>query len=497
MRDAAIVRPARVRSRGEVLRAVAVRTGRALLVVAMAAVALLALQNVALNLLLPRLLNGQPERMRIDFAGAWMVIPGRVHVRGIRVRDQGPGDQWLITADTATGTIHLPELGHREFHADHLRLDGVSFRYRRRLDAVDPDAPPPKPLVPGSHVEERHEPPIFGLDNPPSVDPAVVYPKPGVRWLVALDDVEADHVRELWIGDYRLTGDASAAGSVWLAGPYVDVDGTVSIASMRADIGDTPIAQDIHGDVAVRIDGMDRTNVGPDKLRAISARAKLAADVQDLRFVDFYLAAVPWLSLDGAGHGVLDLALDDGEFRDGSAFEAYFPDLLVRFVGVDVSGAGSVRAEVGTDAEGQPQSRVGVAFDDFAIVPDGSTAALVEGLGFRIDASSPDVTLDRPFTSVDVVVDLPESRIPDAGVYDAYFPKGIGLSLQSGTATMRGHLVATSVDSRASGDVYVRGDEVVLRLDDIAITGDVALHANLYDAHLDTGVYDLSGTTLD
>ena len=36
------------------------------------------------------------------------------------------------------------------------------------------------------------------------------------------------------------------------------------------------------------------------------------ADVQDLRFLDFYLGSIPWLSLTGVGHVSADVQIDDG-----------------------------------------------------------------------------------------------------------------------------------------------------------------------------------------
>jgi hypothetical protein len=435
--------------------------GRGAAAVVTAAGALLVLENVLLNLALPPLINANPERLRLDFTVAWTLVPGHVHVRGLQIDSRGHHDQWLISADSATGVIDLSELLSRHFHAPAVQASGVHLRYL----TVEP---PP------------------GAVRRLTVDP----------WRLTFDDLQAE-ADEFWIGDYQLTGDAHVAATLSLAGPHLDLDSVVSIEEMRADIGDMPVAQAIAGELSLLVDALDLRTVGAAKLRALTGTARIDAEVQDLRFLDFYLAAAPWLSLDGHGKVNADFGLDLGQFRPGSTLSADFPELLARFMGNAVTGTGKVRAAVGTNDAGVPQSRIVVDFDEFAITPDGGAGALVEGTGFHIDALSPDVLLDQPFRSLEVTVDLPESQIPDVTLYNTFLPQGIGLALRRGTGTVRGHLVASSVDNHASGDLHIAGDEVIIQFDELVLTGDLALHGRLADAQIGDGWYDVSGSTLD
>src|SRR5687768_17553350 len=68
---------------------------------------LTSITNVFINLGLPILLNPKPERIQITWRVAWMIVPGDVHVSGLRIRSQGATDQWELTARHATGTIDL------------------------------------------------------------------------------------------------------------------------------------------------------------------------------------------------------------------------------------------------------------------------------------------------------------------------------------------------------------------------------------------------------
>ena len=269
-----------------------------------------------------------------------------------------------------------------------------------------------------------------------------------------LDGIEAE-VTEIGVGEYRITGTASVTADLRLVGPLVDLSATASLDRMRVDLGEIPVAQDLHGEASLLVDTLDRTTAVGSELEAISGAARFGADVQDLRFLDFYLSAVPWLAIDGAGHVDADLGVERGQLRDGSAMSAAFPALVVRFAGTEITGGGRAWATVAPDGDGTLESRLLVRFDDFSIAPDGGPGALVEGDGFRVEASSPEVALDGPFQSVTVVLDLPESRIPEVARYDVFLPDGVGLSLRAGRGTAWGHLTATNGDQRAVGDLYL------------------------------------------
>lgn len=445
------------------------------------------LENLFLNLGLPQLLNRRPERLRIQYTLAWMLIPGDVYVRGLQIRSQGLTDQWQVTADEASGDVAVLELFDRHFHAGALSARGVSVRHRRRLDIGEPP------------VELRSDltPPIPGLSNPPDPDPDQIYPKRARSWLIRLDDVYAEDVREIWVEDYRLSGSAQIVADVSLADPYVDIVATVAFLEMSADRGDAPLGRGLRGEVQLLVDSMDRRSRGAERLEAISARVRVEAYVEDLHFLDFYLAAAPWLSLAGSGHAQLDVSLQGGLLREGSSFQAEFPELLVRILHNDVTGAGRIVAEVGVDEEGLPQSRATVDFDEFAIMPDGSTHTLIEGSGFRLDAVSPDVALNVPFSSVLLEIDLPESRLPDLALYDGFLPSEVGLALLAGAGTVRGHMRASIPDSHASGELWLTADDIAVQFDSYIFTADLGLYVLLNDAQLDLGRYDLTGSTLD
>ncbi len=319
------------------------------------------------------------------------------------------------------------------------------------------------------------------------------------RWLVAIDEIRVAGLREAWLGDFRFEGDLTGRAAVRSTDMVVDVDAEAALWNVSGGVGRSVVATGMRGNAKVLVDALDRELDGADRISAISADAQLVGTVQDLRFLDFYLSAVPFLWLDGIGTLRSDVSVRDGGFAPGSEMTLAFPELRVRFLEEDIVGEGRLTALVtqpGLDGA-VPESRVGVTFEHFAVTPVGYQTALVDGDGFRITAVSPDTALATPFTTVDVDLVLPDSRIPDIRAYGSFLPVGVGLELVRGDGRARGRFRASSVDAKASGDLHLSGQDDVIRYDGFELTGDFALHANLRNADLAAGRYDLSGSTFE
>jgi hypothetical protein len=452
--------------------------------------------NVFLNIWLPVILNRQPERLHIGYDFAWMLIPGEVRVRSLRIRAQGPADQWLLEVDRVSGTVDLAALRAGRFAAHTLRGKGASFRYRRRLDAPLP----PGASAPPVPADLTSLPPIFGLANPPDPSPEARYGPPAHAVPIDLDDIVVADLREAWLGDYRYEGVGIVSGSLSVqAGDHLEVrDALVKLGSGTVHLGGTPVVNRIHGQVAMSIARVNPlAQPGTSLYGFVTARATLDAEVQDLGFLGFYLGEAPWLKLSGGlGDVGLDVTLHDGRFAVGSRAQVESDDLVAKLMSYVVTGDGLVELEV-TEEDQRPESRIAVSFSDYAITHAGDTAPHVRGKGLSVTARSPDVALDRPFSGLEVTLDLPEAEIPDVGVYNAYLPRELGFTLLDGTGHIHGRLVATTPDDHLHGEVVVTGAGVEAKLDGLTIKGDLALHARLVDGSLDDGRYDISGSRLD
>lgn len=417
--------------------------------------------NLWLNRPLLELWSRGAGSARVTWSTAWMVVPGHLHVRDLVISDEGIKDSWSIAADSASGVVALRALFDRHLQLHDVHGVGVSVVYRRRAEREP--APP-------SHARAKH------------------------RWRVSLDDLGAD-VRDLQIGAYSLTGDARATGTLSIGGPIIELDMALAVHEMSADVGAVHAADALTGEVRLLVERVDRRS---DRvLEAVSLTAQGGGDVYDLRFLDFYLAEVPWLSLEGVGAVELDLVATRAVVESGSWLRADFPELVVRLGGEEITGAGTVVAEVGVGPEGAPQSRIAADFDRFEITTASAAHPLVVGTGFEIDVTSPDVNFDLPFSSVLVVAELPLSVLPDVSQFNGFLLADIGLSVLGGAGTVHGRVVIASVADRAAGDMVIEGTNVRLLFDTSQITTNLVVHGRLADARLAEGWYDLSGSSVD
>ena len=442
--------------------------------------------NVFINTGLQALVNMQSERVRITWGRAFSFRPGEVEVWNLKIRLQDANAQWIVLADHATGVIDLRALADYRFSAHTIRVDEASFFLRMRRETKS--------------VETLATPPIDGLENPPVRSPEILYGPPARFFHVQLQDLAVEHVRELWLEDYHFVGDARVSGGVdLLAHSWLEIDDLgLDIASGDIRLGDVPIAGSVKGRVDVALSGMNPDeHPGTDILRFLTARAELVAEVQDLRFLAFYLRKAPFLSISGGtGPIAIELAVDEERLLDGSRLGVNAHGLVARFLSYAVTGDGNVRLEV-APVDGQSEGKLSVEFLDYAINKWGDDTPHVQGTGLRVTADTADLALAEPFETLDVTLDLPDSLIPDVGVYNAYLPSDLGFTLKNGTGRAHGTLQASTEDNVAHGDLYLDARSIRASMDDLSLSGNVALHAHLVEGNLDKGSYDISGSKLE
>jgi hypothetical protein len=434
-------------------------------------------ENVAVNVLLPPLLADRPERVLVDYDLAWTFLPGWVHVRGLRVRVQGSGDQWVVTADRASGWVSPTGLRDHHLRLSEVTADGVRVKYRLRR-------------APGE-VPGQWEPEITGLENPPDPAPEDLYPaRPPWQVLVSTG---ALWVEEVWLQDYRWEGTARV-GLECLFAETADARLEVESSAGSVWFGDQLAADRLVLSTTLALDGVPRRrSLGRDTLRYLSAQGRATADVGSLSFLESYLAAVPWLTVDGTGNLEAAWDVSGGTFRPGSRMTAWTDALAVGFDTYEARGDGTLSAWV--DAGEAPLSHLVLAFGAFTVGTEGAPA-LIEGEGFVVGVTTADVSVAEPFTTAEVELDLPPSSLPDVSRFDALLPEGLGLSLTGGAATVTAHLAVTS-EGVGAGVVDVAGESLQAEFDDLQLRFDLSLRAVLAEARVAEGFYDLSGTQLE
>ncbi len=452
---------------------------------------------------LERLLNRRPDFLLIRWKSAHTPWPGIVSVEGFTLRSQVSTVQWWVALDKGRATIDLPALRRREFRLLALSGNGVDFRLARRLDARSQ-----RRLVPA------FQPAIPGLSNPPK--PGQARRRAGARrqrqpWRIALSAVALDRVREVWIEEYRFTGDARLEGGFDLL-----VRRRLTVAPSTALVrrgalrrGAGAILAGTRGTIAARILALDPRRVkGRQVLGFTVGRAQLAGQVGDLGVLRELVQGAHWVDLRGGGGPITaDLRLDRGRFAAGSRLEARPRGVGIGFLDYAATGTGTVlwtvepgpaRPEPAEPAETtETTGRLLVAFDRYEVRRGGAARPHVKGQGLRLSAASAAPRADRLFAPISIALEMPHAVVQDLAFYNSYLPARSGLRLRGGTGSLTGKFQAAAPGWVGSGEVLLVGRRIAAEMDGRRLTGDLRLEARLGHADVRERVFDLAGSRLE
>ncbi len=460
---------------------------------------------------LERRLNRRPHRLWIDYASAWTVWPGVVHVQGFQIRNQTRAVQWWLAIDRGTIEIDLLKLRDRQFETERVSGTGVAFRLRRRADQP----------VRRSVTRSGLEPPIPGLSNPPAVPPEKAYPPQPQRrrrdpWRIHLQGMDLAGVREVWIEEYRFAGEARAAGdfdlkigeSFELPAAWLEVfSGDLSLGAGKNVV---PVLASVKGRVNARIEPYAPSrHRGWDTLRFVSGRAEVRGKAHSFELLKLYVKKARWIDVEGGGGPLsVDLRMQRGRLAAGSHLEAEPERLAVSLLDYRVEGSGKARWEVaapggdgddGDDGE-EREGRLALSFDDFRIQRRGYGRPHVRGEGLEIGVVSPEPRLLGArdlFSPRTLSVELPRAEVPDLTFYNAYLPPKAGLALTDGSGRMSARFRAAAPDWTGSGEVRLRASRVGARFEDRRLRGDLDLRTQMRQVDLQGKRFDVSGTSLE
>jgi hypothetical protein len=446
-----------------------------------------------------RWLNRRPERLLIQYESAWTFWPGVVHVEGFQIRGQTRTVQWWGSVDRGTLWVRLWDLQDREFVAGPISGEGVSFRLRRRADS------PSKRTV----TRPGLEPPIPGLENPPSPNPEALYP-PTPRqaqkrrrdpWRVRLANMEFENVREIWIEEVRFAGKARAAGGFDLhLRRRFELDPTrLEIAEGGVHIGKRQVMTAAGGQVTGRIDSYSPArHRGWDVLRFTSGRAEIRGQVPSLAILDLYLKKTRWLdTTSGAGSITADVRMRRGRLLPGSELVALPENLAVEFLDYRAQGAGRAHWQVLEAKGGRREGRLLLNLDDFQLQRHGYGQPHVQGDGLRVAIATAEPNFPDLFTPTRLSLELPEARVPRLAFYNAYLPEKAGFALTGGSGRMTARFQAAAPDWTGSGAMQLTARGVKARFEGKPFAGNLRLDTNLRSVDLDGKRFDISGSKFE
>lgn len=433
-----------------------------------------------------RAINRKPEKLRVEWRAAWTVVPGIVHVRDLRLRGQNREIQWSATVDRAVLGIRFWELPLKRFVVSGGRGEGVELRFRRRWDRLG-EAP----------VEPAAWPPIDGLANPPPVPPEELYPAHPDRrwrWRVRLAGVSLAGVRELWVDQLRLQGEATVRGGFdFRLHESMRSDGIdLSWTGGRLSVGETVLADELEAQWEVVVAPFEPRTVGwRELLGRLSGRYVLRAELESLGFLAPYLGDLRRLTLDGEGRLEADLRVDRGTLEQPSRLLVDARSLRVGLLEYVATGTGRVVAAVGGT---EPPVSLRIYLDGFALGRRGLAEPYAEGGEMELHVKASELSLDRGLQGAEATAEIPSARVEDLSVYEAFLLESLGIAL-GGSGTLSGELhLPGPGDEAAHGHLDLASDDLVVASGERRVGGHLRLVTRLREVAEDR--YDLAGTAL-
>jgi hypothetical protein len=176
------------------------------------AVALLLVYLIGANLVLNTgvlrpVINRKSEKLLVEWRSGWTLIPGVVHVSGVRIRGQSKKVQWQCRVGPGSYRISLLALPTKTIRISRGRGSGFEFYLRRRLPSAEKAA-----ALAGILPE------IEGFANPPDPAPEDIYKRrkhpPKNPWFIKVSNVQFDGPIDLWLHRVRAQGHGQVGGGV-------------------------------------------------------------------------------------------------------------------------------------------------------------------------------------------------------------------------------------------------------------------------------------------
>ncbi len=431
------------------------------------------------------LISAEPESLLDEYDRAYSQWPGRIHVEGLSIRGRDSNVEWILRLDRCDFHVVFADLARMKFHAQRVRGDGLSLRARLRVDAVSPATMAALPPVPGFL-----DPPLADVGPPPTPITDATYH----LWSVDLEDVVADHVREIWIDTLRYSGDFDVRGR-WTFRPMRGLNvgpATIDVRALDVGYGTVePWASAVRGHLAVRVYPVDLQAVrGAHLIDSVSVSGGLrgtaeltnavnpAAEGKGVKVVRGTASFAALLNVD---HGVLsqgtDLRIDPFDARASAA-------------GFDVDG--SLHGDLRVDDTGTGRAELHAA----GVRASAGTRPRARAARIALNLASRELDLTRAFADATFVLDVAGAETDSLETWLSRLAPGSGLSVTAGTVTGDGHLVGAVARGPVHGHITFRARDLSLVGANLSgqgnVDGSVLLASLDRDEHTFAGVADLT-----
>jgi hypothetical protein len=426
--------------------------------------------------LLRNLISEDPIALRVDYESAYSIIPGRIHVEGLTIRGRTRTEEWRLILDHADASISLFELVRRTFHVTHLRSSGFTIRARIRIDRVDATPDVMAALPP---IEGFADPPLLdgGPEPPPLTDANYNL------WAINLEDVEVQHVREVWVHTLRAKGDTRVRGR-WLFHPARLLDvGPATVDANGVDIfyGSQPLATGLRGSVEATVHPFDLRYVkgaaildhvshsGQLRGRAIIAGAlRLLAPRSGVSFTRW--------------EGPLDarIVVDHGKLLPGTRVRTEATDCVVEAAGLAFEAP--IRSDLGVDTD---RVTLDTRVSGLRVSRRGAEQGRVSSIAATVTSSH--MKLADAFDDARFTLDVAGAETNDVGAWKHLLPSTSPFVIRSGKVTADGHADGSLVERRGRAELRLLARRLNVNRGSSQFIADVTSIARLLDVSLAGG----------
>ena len=436
------------------------------------------------------LANKNPAKLEIDYTDAWTAYPGQFHVDNLKLRSSDDSIEWVLRVDDAEAHFAFWPILKKRFELTKIRARGMSLRLRHKVDPSDVTPRYLAALVP-----------VDGFADPP-LKPTVKKPPPSDEdydlVTIQLEDTDVVGVREIWIDEYRYTGDLHAFGRFFLK-PLRKVDVGPAHADVHAGevhLGKDVVATDLHGTLDVTIFPFDpRDTKGPYFFEHMTASTDLDGRLDDLRFVTYYFKHGTPPEIEG-GRGPVHshVVIEHGVLAPDSEVTVTANDLVVGSGEWHAAVAARVVAQV-KQPPGAERAAIVTAQLPGALARKGWEKAPLRAKSATLFVRVKDVDLTHRFDDATIGVELPDVEVPDVRVLSSYIAKP-NLEVMAGAGRVTAHALLDAKSKTGKGELAVSLRGVDLRYQDKHLVTDLYADTRMKHVDLRAGTIDLTGSSL-
>lgn len=438
-------------------------------------IAINSLLNISLG---HRLMNSHPEVVQINFSRAWSIWPGCVHVKDADISGQDSENQFWVTAEKAQITftpwgIRAKDVTGRKIHGENIMV-----HIRRRVVKMPSDK------------EMEKLAPIKGFPSPLKPD------EPDVRVIgVRLEDMKAQHVREIWVDAYRVVGDVDAEGGMYYKPrrAMAVYPSTILIKDAKVTTGEEAVASKIHGLIDMLVEQIDLSELSVEELKKVALATDLHLQLDSIRMINEQLPRDMGITL-SEGTAAIDLAvkLAHGMIGAGSQLQLAMPRLQVSMPYFH----GRTALKVEAKADGNDKNLdFAVQLGPLALVERKKGKTFLHSQSIRIHGHTADLDITHTPTA-QVRADLPGVTAGDLTLVNKLLPGAIPADIEGGSATLSGHFNLSTAKKKADGVIDIQGKEIAVKNNSAHLRGGLRVHALLRSLDLKSLSTDLGSSWL-